>query len=667
MNLLGGIAALGGGTAATGVGAGTLIAAGAVGGAMGSAASQGFGVAAGIQDKFSWKGVAMGALSGAVSAGVGASGAFGNMNAIVGGALRQATGNAITQGMGVATHLQDRFDWTGVAVAGVVGGTSAALGKLVPGGASYSGGQLEKMATFGHMAAVGAGASMAGAAVRSAIEGSSFGDNIIAAIPDAVGATIGNMISQGVQARAAADAERAAEAARGGINVNGGVSNSQDAEEASSIDVMESVRAELRASYMLGLGPSGDRAGGVAAGAIMGAMGGGVSDVSVGGGSEGPGGFGVGELWFDFSNPSVSATQWLATGFYNSDFPAAFDNYFTLDGASVDAMANMFFAESQGVAAGQLHNQMVILGNLTARGSVYAGPVAQGLMGLTPEPAVSNLLGSPGPLSRAFDSGFILAAAQNAPRAVRSADVSRGYVLSNIPQPVQLNGWQRAGAFIDGAGHTISAGLLGFGAVVTAPAAGTGIGVVLPVGLGIGAGFEADNAYTNFKIAWTGQDQRTVGAQLISGSFNISPAHGELAYTGIQLATGVATGATTSRLFTVRTPQGMAYQDFSPQAMSMRADIANGGALYRVGTTGRSAAGEAQFWAPEAPWAPGYASRYGIPPENIAQPDFTIIGSLSTGARFVTRPAPAVSSNVGGALEIVTAPSAVNLRYFGSR
>jgi nucleoid-associated protein YgaU len=53
---------------------GTSIAAAAVGGAVGSIASQGVAIAAGLQDRFSWRGIATSAISGGVAAGLGSVG-----------------------------------------------------------------------------------------------------------------------------------------------------------------------------------------------------------------------------------------------------------------------------------------------------------------------------------------------------------------------------------------------------------------------------------------------------------------------------------------------------------------------------------------------------------------------------------------------------------------
>jgi hypothetical protein len=119
----------------TGVAAGatTLGLAGfAVAGAVGSIASQLVGLATGVQDHFSWAQVGLAALGSAVGGSLagsnlvgGATQGFGNVVA------RAAVGNAISQGIGVATGLQEHFQWSGVAAAalgaGVAYGVSDAL------------------------------------------------------------------------------------------------------------------------------------------------------------------------------------------------------------------------------------------------------------------------------------------------------------------------------------------------------------------------------------------------------------------------------------------------------------------------------------------------------------------------------------------------------------
>lgn len=86
-----------------------------------------------------------------------------------------------------------------------------------------------------------------------------------------------------------------------------------------------------------------------------------------------------------------------------------------------------------------------------------------------------------------------------------------------------------------------------------------------------------------------------------------------------------------------------------------------GGELYRGGTLGRSKTTDAQFWAPESPFTPGYGEKYGVDFESL---DYVIGGSLQDGQPFITRPAPALGNNGGGAIEIVTKPGTVKLDYF---
>ena len=111
---------------------------GAIGGAVGSIASQAFGVATGLQDKFSWKGVAMAAIGGAVGAGVGVERAFARVG--IGTFVRQArcparpSGSALTQGIGVAAGLQKKFDFAGVAAAGIGGGVASQRRRPAQGG-----------------------------------------------------------------------------------------------------------------------------------------------------------------------------------------------------------------------------------------------------------------------------------------------------------------------------------------------------------------------------------------------------------------------------------------------------------------------------------------------------------------------------------------------------
>lgn len=172
------LGAMTGGAAVTGVSAGAWIAGGVVGGAVGSMASQGFAVATGIQEKFSWKGVGLAAIAGGVGGAIGGGGLFGETGLFGSGtaatAARAAVGSAVTQGIGVATGLQSKFDFAGVAAAGIGAGVGLEVGKRIGG------------AGVGTFAASIAASAIANAATRSAIEGNSFGDNLLAAIPDTI-------------------------------------------------------------------------------------------------------------------------------------------------------------------------------------------------------------------------------------------------------------------------------------------------------------------------------------------------------------------------------------------------------------------------------------------------------------------------------------------------
>jgi YD repeat-containing protein len=182
-----------GGTVVSGVGAGALIAAGAIGGVVGSIASQGVGVATGIQEKFSWKAVALAGIGGAVTAGIGPGGLFGekglfgalNASTAIQTGLRSAAGSAITQGIGVITGLQSKFDFVGVATAGIGAAVGSAVGTALGSEKGFLGIHAGA-GTIGSVALTSTASALATAATRSAIEGSSFIDNFAASIPDIV-------------------------------------------------------------------------------------------------------------------------------------------------------------------------------------------------------------------------------------------------------------------------------------------------------------------------------------------------------------------------------------------------------------------------------------------------------------------------------------------------
>ena len=221
---------LGAGASATAV----SVVGGALAAVAGSIASQVVGVATGLQDKFSFKSVALAAIGGAVGGGLtnvnafGATG-LGKLTTVANDVARGALGNALTQGISVATGLQQKFDWTGVAVGGIVAGVGGAVSRALIGKVGANGqpiranGDAVKSTTFNSADGIGNGlvsglaSGIAGAATRTLIEGSDFGDNLLAVLPDIIGSTIGravgNAINSDIAARKAVVAARRARAA----------------------------------------------------------------------------------------------------------------------------------------------------------------------------------------------------------------------------------------------------------------------------------------------------------------------------------------------------------------------------------------------------------------------------------------------------------------------
>jgi hypothetical protein len=166
--------------------------------AVGSVVSQGVGVATGIQQKFSFKGVALAALSAGVGAGVGdviKGGVLGSK--FLGDVVRGAVSSAVTQGVAVATGLQSKFDFVGVAAAGIGAGVGGALARELPGQAiERTATTAAKRASFLNSAGSSMADAIASAATRSALTGSNFGDNLIQAVPSAIGNALGRALGQ---------------------------------------------------------------------------------------------------------------------------------------------------------------------------------------------------------------------------------------------------------------------------------------------------------------------------------------------------------------------------------------------------------------------------------------------------------------------------------------
>ena len=95
-------------------------------------------VAIGLQDDVNWKGVALATLGGAISGGAMPAGT--NPGTVI---LHAALSNATTQGIGVLTGLQEKFDWRGVAAAAA----GAAAGQLA--GKAFANTDINRVAAAG--------------------------------------------------------------------------------------------------------------------------------------------------------------------------------------------------------------------------------------------------------------------------------------------------------------------------------------------------------------------------------------------------------------------------------------------------------------------------------------------------------------------------------------
>jgi len=184
------------GTAALtgGFGAGVGLAAGAIGAAVGSVVSQGVAIAAGLQEDFSWKQVGLAAIGGAISGGL--AGYAAGAGGAVGTALRQvvvraAISNAMTQGIAVAAGIQEKFDWRGVAASAVGAGVGQAVGGAMgmndPGFKSLSFGQQFGARLVTGLAAGAATAVMRGGRIavqQIAVDafGNALGDSLVDAM-----------------------------------------------------------------------------------------------------------------------------------------------------------------------------------------------------------------------------------------------------------------------------------------------------------------------------------------------------------------------------------------------------------------------------------------------------------------------------------------------------
>lgn len=124
--------------------------------------------------------------------------------------------------------------------------------------------------------------------------------------------------------------------------------------------------------------------------------------------------------------------------------------------------------------------------------------------------------------------------------------------------------------------------------------------------------------------------------------------------------------AATNTTTAIMTPRSVALQSGSEAAMVARNAVEKGAPLYRGGSLGKSNTGPtSQFWSMENPTGPRYAQRYGIPESNTPF-DFVETARIKPGAQFVTREAPGLGANGGGAIEVVIEENGVVIDAFSS-
>ena len=111
------------------------------------------------------------------------------------------------------------------------------------------------------------------------------------------------------------------------------------------------------------------------------------------------------------------------------------------------------------------------------------------------------------------------------------------------------------------------------------------------------------------------------------------------------------------------TPYGSAIQSTRQNAQTALRQVQNGATVYKGGRFERSEISASQFLSLESPLSIGYASRYGIPPQN-SNFDFILTGRIQPNAPVITRPAPGIPPNLGGGIEAVTNPGSFKIDSF---
>jgi hypothetical protein len=170
---------------------GGAVAAAAVGGAAGSAAGQLVGMALGVQDRFSWRAVAAGALAGAVTAGLGLNG-LSQTNPVLGA----VASSVVNQSVNMALGLQKEFNWKSVACSAFAAAASSSINGSLFGqdGAAV---EWSKANPVGTVLATNAVSALVSATTRLAVTGGKISWESVAA--DALSGAVQSMLNSAGQ------------------------------------------------------------------------------------------------------------------------------------------------------------------------------------------------------------------------------------------------------------------------------------------------------------------------------------------------------------------------------------------------------------------------------------------------------------------------------------
>lgn len=114
----------------------------------------------------------------------------------------------------------------------------------------------------------------------------------------------------------------------------------------------------------------------------------------------------------------------------------------------------------------------------------------------------------------------------------------------------------------------------------------------------------------------------------------------------------------------VATPHGLALQADSAAARAALGEVQSGATVYRQGSFGVQNTADAQFCSLQNPaGAQGFANKMGMP-GGSGSPDWIMGGTVSRGSPVITRPAPGIGTNVGGAMEAVVPKNGVSNLWF---